>query len=294
MSRLTALITDSTCDIPQALIDQYDISIVPLGVVWGEETLRDRAELSAEDFYRRLTTDPHHPSSTQPTPADMEKAFRDAVARGASEIVMLTISSGMSGTYQLAEQVGKQMEVPVHVVDAKGPTMTLGWQVLAAARIRELGGNALEMVAAAARARARMVQLVCLDTLEFLYRGGRIGGAKRLIGSLLNLKPIIIVNHQTGTVESLAQARTRRKSIDVFLSRFFELLGPGQPAHVAVLHGNVPDEAGELAERIRREYDPQELLVNLTGPVMGIHTGPGALALCGYTEAQAEERQSPH
>jgi DegV family protein with EDD domain len=280
----TALITDSTCDIPQALIDKYGIGIVPLGVVWGDETLRDRVELAPEEFYRRLTKDSRHPSSTQPTPADMEKAFREAIAGGAKEIVMVAISSGMSGTYQLAEQVGRQMEVPVHVVDAKGPTMTVGWQTLAAARVRELGGSALQMVAAAAKARARMVQLVCLDTLEFLHRGGRIGTAKKLIGSLLNLKPIIMVNHQTGTVESLGQERTRKKSIQVFVSRFFEMLGPGKPAHVALLHGDSPDEAGELAERIRGEYAPQELLVNITGPVMGIHTGPRALALCGYTE----------
>jgi DegV family protein with EDD domain len=284
MTQSTALLTDSTCDIPQALIDQYRIGVVPLGVVWGEKTYRDRIELPPLEFYRRLGTESAHPKSTQPTPADMQQAFREAVGQGATEIVMLTISSGMSGTYNLAQQIGKEVDVPVHVVDAKGPTMSLGWQVLAAARIRAAGGHALEMVAAAARARARMVQLVCLDTLEFLYRGGRIGGAKKLIGSLLNLKPIIQVNHETGTVESLTQARTRKKSIDVFVSRFFEILGVGKKKHVALLHGNVPEEAGELAERIQQEYAPDELIVNLTGPVMGIHTGPGALSLCGYIE----------
>ncbi|HTX91041.1 MAG TPA: DegV family protein [Anaerolineales bacterium] len=281
-----ALLTDSSCDIPQALLEQYDIGIVPLGVIWGDETLRDRVELSPEEFYRRLKTDPRHPTSSQPTPADMQKVYRQAIDGGAKEIVMLSLSSGMSGTFRLAEQIGRQMEVPVHVVDAKGPTMSLGWQVLAAARIRELGGNALEMVAAAAKARARMVQVVCLDTLDFLFKGGRIGGAKHFIGSLLNLKPIVEVNHQTGTVESVAQARTRKKSIETFLGRFFELLGTGRKKHVALLHGDAEPEARELAERIRQEHAPDELLVNLTGPVMGIHTGPGALSLCGYTEEE--------
>jgi DegV family protein with EDD domain len=190
----------------------------------------------------------------------------------------------MSGTWQLAEQVGQQMEVPVHVVDAKGPTMTVGWQTLVAARTREQGGTAMDMVAAAAKARAKMVQIVCLDTLEFLHRGGRIGTAQKLIGSLLDLKPIVLVNHTTGTVESLAQARTRKKSIEMFYSRFFEMLEPGKPKRVALLHGNAPEEAAALAERIRQEMNPVELIVNITGPVMGIHTGPGALALCGYTE----------
>lgn len=283
MSHSVALITDSTCDLPQALVSQYEIGIVPLGVVWGNTVYRDRVDLLPEQFYQRLTTDKAHPSSTQPSPADMQKVFREAIAGGAKEIVMVAISSGMSGTYQLAEQVGREMEVPVHVVDAKGPTMTVGWQTLAAARARELGANALEMVAAAARARAKMVQLVCLDTLEFLHRGGRIGTAQKLIGSLLDLKPIIQVDHTTGTVVSLAQARTRKKSIDVFVTKFFELLGDGKK-HVALLHGNVVGEATALAERIQQEFNPAELLVNITGPVMGIHTGPGALALCGYAE----------
>jgi DegV family protein with EDD domain len=283
MTHPVALITDSTCDLPQALVEQYEIGIVPLGVVWGDTVYRDRMELTPEEFYQRLTTDKRHPSSTQPSPTDMEKVFRDAIDRGAKEIVMVAISSGMSGTYQLAEQMGKQMEVPVSVVDAKGPTMSVGWQVLAAARARELDGNGLAMVAAAARARAKMVQLVCLDTLEFLHRGGRIGTAKKLIGSLLDLKPIIQVDHTSGTVVSLAQARTRKKSIETFVSRFFELLGPGKK-RVALLHGNAPEEASALAERIKKEFNPVEMIVNITGPVMGIHTGPRALALCGYTE----------
>lgn len=285
MTYPVALLTDSTCDLPQSLIDQYKIGVVPLGVVWGDKVYRDRVELSPEEFYRRLVTDKRHPSSTQPSPADIERAYREAIADGAQEIVMVAISSGMSGTSQLAEQVGRQMEVPVHVVDAKGPTMTVGWQTLAAARARELGANAVQMVAAAAKARAKMVQLVCLDTLEFLHRGGRIGTAKKLIGSLLDLKPIIMVNHETGTVESLAQARTRKKSIDVFVGKFFELLGEGKK-HIALLHGNALEEATALAERIKQEFNPSELLINLTGPVMGIHTGPGALALCGYTEEE--------
>ncbi len=250
----------------------------------GGKVYRDRVELTPEEFYARLEHEKTHPSSTLPSPADVLSAFSSAIARGAKEIVAVILSSAMSGTCGLIEKMGRQVDVPVHVVDAKGPTMTVGWQVLAVARARELGGNAMAMVAAAARARARMVQLVCLDTLEFLRRGGRIGTAKKLIGSLLDLKPIVLVNHLSGTVESFVQARTRRKSIELFVGRFFELLGAGGKKRVALLHGNAPQEAAILVDRIRREYAPEELLVNITGPVMGIHTGPRALALCGYTE----------
>ncbi|MGB8212206.1 MAG: DegV family protein [Anaerolineales bacterium] len=284
MTYPVALITDSTCDIPQAMVEQYGITVIPLCVVWGNELLRDRVDLAPEDFYRRLEKDPVWPTSTLPTPAEFEKVYRDAIANGAKEIVMLTVSSAMSGTFRLAEQVGRQMDVPVHVVDSKGPTFSLGWQVLAAARARELGGGAARMIESAAKVREKLVQIVCLDTLEYLHRGGRIGGATRFIGSLLDIKPLVQINHATGLVESCGQARTRKKSIETLLSRFFEQLAPEKPKRVAVLHGNALPEAQALAERIKKEYNPLELLVNITGPVLGIHTGPRALALCGYTE----------
>ena len=162
--------------------------------------------------------------------------------------------------------------------------MSLGWQVLAAARAREEGLTAEEMIARADTVRGKLVQIVCLDTLEYLHRGGRIGSAQRFIGGLLDIKPLVQINHETGLVEACGQARTRRKSIELLLERFFGELDTGKPMHVAVLHGNAPDEAAALAERIRTTYAPKELLVNITGPVLGVNTGPGALALCGYTD----------
>jgi DegV family protein with EDD domain len=284
MNHPTALITDSTCDIPQAMISQYGITVIPLGVVWGNELLRDRVDLTPEEFYQRLEKDPVWPTSSLPTPAEFEKIYRDAITNGAKEIVVMTVSSAMSGTFQLAVQVGKHMDVPVHVVDSKGPTMSLGWQVLAAARIREAGGSAAKMIEAAAGVRDRLVQIVCLDTLEYLHRGGRIGNATRFIGGLLDIKPLVEINHRTGLVEFCGQARTRKKSIETLVSRFFEKFSPEKPKRVAVLHGNALYEAQVLADRIKKEYNPLELLVNITGPVLGIHTGPRALALCGYTE----------
>ena len=136
--------------------------------------------------------------------------------------------------------------------------------------------------------RQTLVQLVYLDTLEYLHKGGRIGNATRFIGALLDLKPLVEINHQTGLVEGADRVRTHRKGIEALYQHFFEKLAVAiaahRPLHVAVLHGNVPEEAALLAERIRREYQPAELLINITGPVLGLHTGPRALALCGYAE----------
>lgn len=279
-----ALITDSTCDIPDELIQQYDIIVVPEVLIWGEETLHDRVDITPEAFYERLGHDTTLPTTTQPSPGDFEKVYRQAIADGAQKLVVITISSGLSGTYQTAKQVADQMDVPVHVVDSKGPTMSLGWQVLAAARARAEGATAEEMIARADAVRSKLVQIVCLDTLEYLHRGGRIGGAQRFIGGLLDIKPLVEIDHQTGLVEASGQARTRRKSIELLLERFFGGLDTTKPMHVAVMHGNAPDEAAALADRIRTTYAPVELLINITGPVLGVNTGPGTLALCGYTE----------
>jgi DegV family protein with EDD domain len=197
---------------------------------------------------------------------------------------VLTVSSAMSGTYQTALQAAQLVEVPVHVLDAKGPTMSLGWQVLAAARVREAGGDTEAMIAGAAEVRQTLTQVVGMETIEYLQRGGRIGGAARWVGSMLHIRPVVSINHTSGLVEPCALARTHTRMVETLYQKFFEKMGRGRKMHVAVLHGNVLQEAEVLAERIRMEWRPEELLVNITGPVLGINTGPNALALCGYME----------
>jgi DegV family protein with EDD domain len=279
-----ALMTDSTCDIPEDLIQQYGITIIPELVIWGGQTFRDRIDISPQTFYERIEKDSVMPTTTLPTPVEFEKAYKDAIAQGAKEVVMFTVSAAMSGTFQAAKQVADRMGFPVHVVDSKGPTMSLGWQVLAAARGREAGASVYEMLAAADKVREKLVLIVCLNTLEFLHRGGRIGTATKFLGTLLDIKPLVQINHKTGIVEPSGQARTRKKSIEVLIERFFEQVQTANPIHVAVMHGNALEEAQVIDERIRQTYAPKELLINITGPVLGIHTGPRALALCGYSE----------
>jgi DegV family protein with EDD domain len=281
-----ALITDSTCDIPSNLIAQYDVTVVPLHVIWDDETFLDRVDLEPRDFYRRLSEDPDYPTTAHPTPDGFRTTYQQALQEGAEEIVAITLSSELSGAFQAASQAGAMLDAPVHVFDSKGTTMSLGWQVLAAARARQEGGDAERMVRAADRVRREVALYVSLDTLKYLHKGGRIGGAARFIGSLLNVKPLVYVDHQTGTVEPAGQVRTRRRGLNTLCERFFEQLDTDCPMHLAVMHGKAPDDAARLAESIRREYDPAELLIDITGPVLGVHTGPGAIALCGYSEGQ--------
>lgn len=281
---MIGIITDSTCDIPDALIQQYNITVIPHTIIWGSEQYRDRVEMTSEAFYQRLAVDPQRPTTAQAGIPDFQQAYEQVADQGAKEIIVLTVSSAMSGAYQMALQAAKLVKVPVHVIDSKGPTMSLGWQVLAAARACAAGADVQTILKTVEQVRKRLVQLVCMDTLEYLQRGGRIGGAVKWIGSLLNVKPLVSINHQTGLVEPVSLARTQKAVIDLMYKKFFSLLSEGKKLHVAVLHGNALDKAEALAARIKDEYNPVELLINITGPVLGVNTGPGALALCGYAE----------
>lgn len=284
MADWIGVVTDSTCDIPDALLEQYAIRVVPHVIIWGEEQFRDRVDLQPLDFYRRLVVDPVYPSSSQAGENDFLQVFEETASRGAKAIVAVTVSSAMSGAFQMAQSAAKRMSIPVAVVDAKGPSLSVGWQALAAARAQEAGEDLDGILKRLETVRAGLAQFVAMDSLEYLQKGGRIGGAVKWLGGLLQVKPLVSINHQTGLVEPVGLARTHKALVEMMVSQFFARLAGGKNLRVAVLHGNAPKEAAQLAERTRAEFNPLELLVNITGPVLGINTGPGALALCGYAE----------
>ena len=282
---MIAIICDSTCDIPQELIEEYDIHVVPQYVIWGDEQYKDRVDLQPEDFYQMLTTDKERPTTSQATMMDFLDEIKAVKKAGASEAIILTVSSAMSGTYQMAKQAAEEADIPVRVIDSKGPTMTLGWQVLAAARARDAGATTEEIIDRVGEVRENMVQVVAMQTLDYLQTGGRIGDAAKWVGTLLKVKPVVTINHETGRVEPAGLARTYKSMVNMLYKKFFNALEGEEKLHVAVLHGNALDEAQKLADRIREEFSPVELIINITGPVLGINTGPGALALCGYAES---------
>jgi DegV family protein with EDD domain len=285
MANSIAIVTDSTNDLPLALRQQYDVNVVPLYILWGDETLRDGVDVLPEDFYARMQREPEaRPKTSLPTPGDFVRVFEEVLARGAKEIVTLTISSAMSGTIQAARQAAEMISAPVHFVDSRSNSMSLGWQILAAARVREQGGDAAAMVAAADRVRQKLVYIIALDTLDYLFAGGRIGGAISFLGQVLKIKPQISVNHQTGKVEAGEPARTRAHAIETLYRNFFKRVDSTRPLHIAVLHNAAFEEAEALAERVRQEFSPVELLTSIVSPVLGVHTGPRAIALCGYAD----------
>ncbi len=281
---MIGIVTDSTCDIPEGLINQYGITVVPLYIIWGDHQYKDRTEMSPSEFYQRLKTDPTRPTTSQPTVDDFKSTYENLNLRGFSELIVLTISSAMSGTFQMAKSAAKLVNFPVSIVDTKGPTMTLGWQVLAAARARDMGADVKTILKKVEQVRKRMVQFVAMDTLEYLEKGGRIGSAVKWVGGLIQVKPLVSINHETGLVEAVSLARTQKSLVDNMFRKFFKQLDVSKKLHIAVLHGNALEKAEELAARIQKDYNPAELIINMTGPVLGVNTGPGALALCGYYE----------
>lgn len=281
---MIAFIADSTCDIPEELIQEYGIIVVPQFIIWGDQQYRDRVDMQPVEFYERLQSEAQRPTTAQAGVGDFMAGIEKAVAQGATEAVILTVSSAMSGTYNMAKQAAEEAPIRVEVIDSKGPTMTLGWQTLAAARARDEGASLDEIVEKVAKVRASMVQMVAMETLEYLQYGGRIGDAVKWVGTILKVKPLVSIDHESGRVQPAGLARTQNSLKKMLYSKFFEQLPKGKKWHIAVLHGNVPEQAQKLMAKIAEEFNPVELLTNITGPVLGINTGPGALALCGYAE----------
>jgi DegV family protein with EDD domain len=279
-----ALVTDSTCDIPAEWIEKYEISVVPLSIIFGNQAYLDGVELTAAQFYQRLPGETHHPTTSQPAPKAFLEAYRRAAAQGAEQILVITISSAMSGTIESARSAAQESGLPVTVMDGKNNSMGLGWQVIAAARARESGGGLQAMQAAAEQVQKDMVYYVSLDTIEYLSCGGRIAEAARFLNSILHIKPLIYVRPETGTVGASFPSRSRKAAMEDLYKEFFKHINPARPLHITVLHNDALPEAQTLAERVQREYAPEELFIAIVSPVLGVHTGPRAIALCGYSE----------
>ena len=284
MAHPIALITDSTSDIPAEWLKQYEITVIPLTIIFGNEQYLEKVDMSPEEFYQRLQTDTVHPTTSQPSPKAFLDAYKQAAANGAEEVLVITISSAMSGTIESARKAALESPIPVHIMDGKNNSMGLGWQVIAAARARESQGTLAAMQSAAEQAQKGMVYYILLDTIDYLSKGGRIADAVSFLNSILKIKPMIYVKPEAGTVGASFPARSRKAGTENLYKEFFKHINIHMPMHITVLHNDCLAEAQALAERIRQEYNPKELIISIVSPVLGVHTGPRALALCGYAE----------
>jgi DegV family protein with EDD domain len=268
------VVTDSACDLPAPLIEALGIEIVPLTIRFGDQEFVDRVELSADEFWERLERSDTLPETAAPSPGAFETCFRDLAARGATGIVCINLSSHLSGTMQSA-QVAAAATVdvcPVQVIDSQSASMGQGNLCLTAAR-RAADGDSLEsIVAEVVDRRDRTKLFATLDTHEFLKKGGRVGNARALLGTMLSIKPIIELS--SGVVEEAAKVRTRSKALRVLADK----AGEEKIEHLAVLHGNAPD-LEELFDLLDPIFPRDEIITGLIGPVIGTHAGPRVIGV---------------
>lgn len=278
MSKI-AIVTDSTAYIPAEYVKKYQLSITSQVLIWGEEIFRDGVDIQPDEFYTRLKTAKTMPTTSQVPIVDMQAAFQGLVDQGFS-VLGIFISSKLSGTQQSAIQAKELMGSAgekVTIIDSHTTTMALGFQVLAAARAIEAGASLQECVGNAQRAHERAGVFFAVDTLEFLHRGGRIGGAQRFIGSALNLKPILTVKE--GKVEGLDRIRTKTKAHDRILEMVTEQVKGKTNVRLATLHANAKEDAQKLLDRTASHLAPVETALTELSPVVGAHTGPGTVGL---------------
>jgi DegV family protein with EDD domain len=269
------IVTDSASDLDRALSDELGVAVVPLTIRFGDKEFVDGEELSVDEFYRRLAESPTLPETAAPAPGAFEKTFRRLAEEGADSIVCVSLSSGVSATMDSARNAAEAVgpDIDVRVVDSKGVSVAEGNKVIAAARAAREGKSADDIVALVEDLAGRTRTYGALDTLDNLKKGGRIGGAQALLGTLLSIKPLIDVS--SGHVEEAGRARTRRKSLEVLAAKVLE-----HPTveDLAVMHGQAPDLDAFLALLAPR-YRAEDIRVGLVGPVVGTHAGPRVMGV---------------
>jgi DegV family protein with EDD domain len=268
------IVTDSSSDLTDEEVAAHGIEVVPLSIRFGSEEYEDRTELSVERFYEKLAESSVLPETAAPAPGKFEAAFRRQQEAGADAVVCINLSSDLSATMQSAQNAAKGIEgLDVRVVDSRSITSGLGTQVLLAAEAAAGGASADDVVALVEDLAQRTHVVGALDTLDNLKKGGRIGGAQALLGSLLSIKPIVDIS--TGKVEEAGKARTRKKALEVLRDKIAEA---GAIEHLCVTHGLAPEEA-EVLDLLAPLYPRDRIRVGHIGPVIGTHGGPRVMGV---------------
>jgi len=276
------IVTDSTAYLPEEVIQRYGIHIIPLNVLFGERIYKEGLELSHEQFYQKLTQVKELPTTSQPSMGDFYELYSSLVQDG-SEVISIHISSKLSGTVDSALMACQELpEARISVVDSLSTAMGLELIVIAAAEAVAAGQSRAEVVAMLERMIPETRLFFVVDTLEYLQKGGRIGGAAALVGTLLNVKPILCL--KDGRVEPLDKVRTKRKAVSRLLDVMVEELGSEESVRVTVGHAMALEEAETLLERARSRLSCSSLSIAQIGPAIGTHAGPGALGMAACTE----------
>jgi DegV family protein with EDD domain len=272
------IVTESTADIPAEMAAKLDITIVPSYVIFGMESYGNGVELTKGQFYKRLATTHEIPKTATPPPAIYEQAYR-RLAQETDEIVSIHLAANLSGLYNTAMLAAERVsEIQIAIIDSQQVSMGYGWMVIAAAQAAQQGEPLEKIVSLVERMKNRSYLLAVLDTLEFVYRGGRVSWVEAMVGTLMQIKPIVQVYQ--GQVELLERARTRTRSLNRLMD-LIQSLGPLERA--IVLHANAAHYAEQLATRLQILIPDWERLVDQAGVTVASHTGPGAVGIACVT-----------
>lgn len=277
-----AIVTDSTACFPADVVKGYPMHIAPLQVIWDEKSYQDGIDIHPVEFYSRLATSKTMPSTSQTTPGYFAELYKKLLDEG-YDILSVHISSRLSGTLDSAIQAREMMKNSknrIALVDTLGAGMAMGFPALVAARAAMQGATLEECRILAEKSISHSGVFVVVPTLEFLHRGGRIGGAAAFVGSVLNLKPIIKLID--GKLESVDKVRTFGKAIERMTELFIKDVDGRLPVRIAVHHANCPDDAKALLERVRARFavsEVAEAFIADVSPVIGTHVGPGTLGI---------------
>lgn len=277
MKNKIAVVLDSTTTLPEGFLTGLEVRFAPAIIIWEGEELRDGVDIQPDAFFRRLATAKEMPSTSQATPFMFQEIYAELLDKG-YELLVVTISSKLSGMYSSATQARQMFkDAKIEVVDSLTGTMTIGLSMQEVLKAVQAGASLQECRRVLENALANTSVLLTVDTLEFLHRGGRIGGAQKFLGSALKLKPILeVVN---GGFEGLEKVRTRRKALDRLIDLTLERIGDRKPVRVAAMHANAEQVAHELIEKISSRVEVAYSVVTSVSPGVGVHLGPGTVGL---------------
>ena len=277
-----AIVTDSTAYLPKAVIESNNIKVVSLKIHWDNDDFEDGVNITPDEFYKRLEKSSTIPTTSQPSAEEFLRIFEE-LAPHCDGIVVPLISSGISGTVASAQSaVSMFSQVPVEVVDSRSTSAGLGLVVIAIAQAVSEGKSLEEIKRLAEDIIERLSVIFVVDTLKYLHKGGRIGGASRYFGSALSIKPILYFDDQ-GKIDALEKVRTKGKAIARLIQMAVDK-SAGKPAHVGVMHAKALKEAKNLREQLLEQIDCIQIGIYDISPVIGTHVGPGTLGVAVYPD----------
>ena len=274
-----AIVTDSTAYLPNDILKQYSITVTPQILIWGDETYQDGVDIQPDEFYQKLSTAKTMPTTSQVAIVTMKSTFEKLLEAG-YDVLGIFLSAKLSGTMQSATQALEMLPKAaskIAILDSNSTAMAMGFHVLAAARLAQSGGSLSECLKLAEEARKHTGVYFVVDTLEFLRRGGRIGGAQAMLGSALNLKPLLEL--RDGRIESVEKVRTKGKAINRMIDLVVEKTVGCTPVRLATLHANAEAEAKSALATAAARLNPVEQILACVSPVIGSHAGPGTVGL---------------